>query len=107
VLGEAMAAGLPVVTTAVAAQPENVLEDRSGFVIPPGDAIALGRALRRLADDAALRHRMGQEGRAIAEARYDAAVNARRLTRVIEDGIERWNRRRTPDAARAAARRAA
>jgi glycosyltransferase involved in cell wall biosynthesis len=94
VLAEAMAAGLPIVTTTVGGQPEAVRNGRSGLVIPPGDAQALGEALRRLILDAPLRRVMGQEGRAIAEASFDAATNARRLTDVILTGIERWHRRR-------------
>lgn len=98
VLGEAMAAGLPIVTTTVGGQPEAVRHGRSGLVIPPDDAEALGSALRRLIADAPLRRAMGREGRAIAEASFDAATNARRLTDVILAGIERWQRRhRRPD----------
>jgi glycosyltransferase involved in cell wall biosynthesis len=89
VLGEAMAASLPIVTTNVAAQPEAVRDGVSGMIIQPGDVDALGRALRTLAGDAELRRRMGREGRAIAEARFDTRKNAERLARVIEDGIAR------------------
>lgn len=94
VLAEAMAAGLPIVTTAVGAQPEAVQDGRSGFVVPPGDVTALGRALRRLADDPALRWAMGRAGRATAEARFDARTNAARLADVIAFGIERAGRAR-------------
>jgi glycosyltransferase involved in cell wall biosynthesis len=93
VLGEAMAAGLPAITTTVAAQPEAVRHGRSGLVIPPGDEAALGVALRRLILDEPLRRAMGREGRAIAEVSFDATVNARRLTDVILAGMERWQRR--------------
>lgn len=92
VLGEAMAAGLPVVTTCVGAQPEAVQDGRSGIIIPPGDGVALGRALRRLVDDPALRHAMGRAGREIAEARFDARTNAARLADVIAGGMERSRR---------------
>jgi glycosyltransferase involved in cell wall biosynthesis len=88
VLGEAMAAGLPVVTTAVAAQPEAVSDGRCGIVVPPGDDVALGRALTRLVTDPLLRQTMGREGRATAEARFDARVNAARLADVIDTGID-------------------
>ncbi len=91
VLGEAMAAGLPVVTTSVAGQPEAVRDGISGFVVPPGDVDALGRALSRLADEPDLRQKMGREGRAIATARFDARANAERLADVIDDGIARWH----------------
>lgn len=99
VLGEAMAAGLPVITTAVAGQPEAVQDGVSGSVVAPGDVDALGRALSRLAADPALRHTMGRAGRAIAEERFDVRVNADRLIDVIEDGIARWHHGRRSSAA--------
>lgn len=93
VLGEAMAASLPIVTTRVGAQAEAVHDGVSGLVVREGDRAALGTALRRLADDAALRQRMGREGRRIAEARYDVNENARRLVATIRAGVERWRER--------------
>ncbi len=94
VLAEAMAAGLPVVTTTVGAQPEAVQHGRCGIIVPPGDEVALGRALSRLADDPLLRQALGREGRATAEARFDARANAARLANVVDQGIERWRRTR-------------
>jgi glycosyltransferase involved in cell wall biosynthesis len=90
VLAEAMAAGLPVVTTDVAAQPEAVRDGESGIVVPRGDAAATGSAIRRLAADPDLRRRMGARGRAHAAAQFDARRNALRMIDVIEDGIARW-----------------
>jgi glycosyltransferase involved in cell wall biosynthesis len=55
---EAMAAGLPVVATAVGGVPELVVAGESGVLTPAGDAPALAGALARLAGDAALRHAM-------------------------------------------------
>jgi glycosyltransferase involved in cell wall biosynthesis len=59
---EAMAHGLPVVATAVGGLPDFVTED-VGFLVPAGDAAALGEAMRRLAGDAALRRSMGRAAR--------------------------------------------
>jgi glycosyltransferase involved in cell wall biosynthesis len=49
---------------------------RSGLLVPPDDASALGDALEQLVDDASLRREMGARGRAIAEERFDARRNA-------------------------------
>ena len=76
-LVEAMAAGLPVVTTRVGAIPEIVGD--AGVVIPAGDRAALTEALDRLTSSEAERDRMGTAARARAEARFDAGRNARRL----------------------------
>jgi glycosyltransferase involved in cell wall biosynthesis len=76
VLGEAMAAGLPIVTTDVGALPEAVEDGRNGFVIPAGDDVALVSALDVLVRNRELRSDMGLAGRRIAEARFDSRRNA-------------------------------
>lgn len=64
---EAQAMGLPVVATDAGGLPENVADDRTGFVVPRRDAAALADKLALLAGDAALRCRMGAAGRARVE----------------------------------------
>ncbi len=76
VLGEAMAAGLPIITTAVGGHPEAVEDGESGFVIDVDDADALRDRLQRLASDRDLLARMGLRARAIGEARFDMAKGA-------------------------------
>jgi glycosyltransferase involved in cell wall biosynthesis len=60
---QAMACGLPVVSTTVGAITEAVDDGVTGFVVPPRDVAALGVALSRLRDDPALRARFGSAGR--------------------------------------------
>ncbi|HEX5130933.1 MAG TPA: glycosyltransferase [Candidatus Krumholzibacteria bacterium] len=67
---EAMATGLPVVTTDVGSVREMVEPGASAIVVAPGDEAALGAAIQRLAADGALRERMGRRGRDIVEARF-------------------------------------
>lgn len=66
----AMGAGVPVVATAVAGIPEVVDDGRTGLLVPPADASALGSALTRLFTDGALAHRMGQDARAAVLPRF-------------------------------------
>ena len=69
---EAMALGVPVVTTRAGGAPEVVAEGETGLLVPPGDPPALARALLRLATDGELRRRLGQAGPTRA-ARFDVA----------------------------------
>jgi len=63
---QAMACAIPVVSTTVGAITEAVTNEVTGLIVPPRDVDALGRALSRLRDDAVLRKRFGDAGRARA-----------------------------------------
>jgi len=67
---EAMAAGLPVVSTRAGGTPEVVEDGVTGMLVEPGKAASLGEAMMRLAFDPALRIRMGAAGRARAVAEF-------------------------------------
>jgi glycosyltransferase involved in cell wall biosynthesis len=67
---EAMAAGLPVVASAVDGLEEVVVDGETGFLTPPGDAAALAAGIGRLVEDASLRSALGKAGRARAEERF-------------------------------------
>lgn len=70
---EAMAAGLPVAAPAVGDVASIVAEENVPFISPPGNEAALGRALMELAEDEALRRRIGAANQSLARSRYDAA----------------------------------
>ncbi len=59
VIVEGMAAGLAVVASDAGGPREIITDGVDGLLVEPGDPYALGRALRRLADDPALRSRLG------------------------------------------------
>lgn len=82
VLMEAMAAGLPVVSTRIAGTAELVEDGVSGFIVNPGRADELEEALVRLAADADLRRRMGEHGRAKVVRDHDRSTNARELAKL-------------------------
>lgn len=71
VVPEAMAAGLPIVTTAVGGLPSVIDEGITGMLVPVDEA-ALRAALSKLARDRPLAKRLGIKARETALARYDA-----------------------------------
>ena len=81
---EAMAAGLPVVGTAVGGVPELVESGRQGILVPPGDCAAFTDAMRTLLDDPEKRTAMANA----AQAHATAAFNVERMAQGYE-GIYR------------------
>jgi len=80
---EAMAAGLPLVATAVGGTGELVADGESGLLVPPRDPPALARALRRLLAEPETRERLGAAARRRAEA-FTAAATAGRVMALYE-----------------------
>ena len=68
---QAMASGIPVVSSAVGGMPESVRDGVTGLLVPPCDPPALAAALMRLLDDPALRARLGEQGRRIVEQEFN------------------------------------
>lgn len=64
---EAMASGLPIVTTPVGAAPDHLVDGQSVLFVPPADTPALAETVGRLLDDPALAERLGRGARAAAE----------------------------------------
>ncbi len=67
VIGEAMCAGLPLVTTRIAGTVDHLAEGVNALLVPPRDPAALAAALVRLLADEPLRDRMGMANRAKAQ----------------------------------------
>ncbi len=76
VLMEAMSAEVPVVASDLSGIPELVEDERSGLLVPPGNAAALAATLRRLCDDPVLRRRLGQQGRRKVVREFNLHSNA-------------------------------
>jgi glycosyltransferase involved in cell wall biosynthesis len=79
VLVEAMAAGLPVVSTAVSGIPELVTDGRDGLLVPPEDPQRLAAAIRTLISSPQDQARLSCAGRATVADRFDGDVLAGRL----------------------------
>jgi glycosyltransferase involved in cell wall biosynthesis len=85
VVNEAFDQGVPVIaTTAVGAAAGGlVAHERTGLVVPAGDAAALAAALERVAADPALRARLGAAGREAVAAGHSHAAWAAGMTRAL------------------------
>jgi len=82
---EASCRGKPVVVSDEGGMPETILEGRTGYAVPPGDAAAAARALGALADPGT-RQRLGAAGRAFARAEFTPRASAERLRRHFAGG---------------------
>jgi glycosyltransferase involved in cell wall biosynthesis len=79
VLMEAMAAGVPVVATQVAGIPELVEHERTGLLVPPGDARLIAEQVARVLDDPLLRDRLIAAAKRKVAAEFNVHTEACRL----------------------------
>jgi glycosyltransferase involved in cell wall biosynthesis len=82
---EAMAAGIPVVSSAIGGTDELIEDGRSGLLAPPGDAAAWAAALRRVLADPQLRHGFAARARERVDAGLTRQQNADRVTDVYRE----------------------
>jgi len=82
---EASACGLPIVTTDVPGCREVVTHGDSGFLVPVKDSKALSKAIGALADDAALRSRMGARARERSLNEFDEKIILQQTLAVYQE----------------------
>ncbi len=85
---EAMAAGLPIVSTAVGGVPEAVIDGENGFLVPRRDSRLLAQSIVRLAIDPGLAARMGRVSRKRMEELFDARIMARETVHAYRKVLE-------------------
>jgi O-antigen biosynthesis protein len=92
ILLEAMAFGLPIVTTPVYGVPELVKRDVNALFYQPGDVRSLASEIERLASDERLRHKLASNSRSVLESlpgyeamimRYRALLTEAVISRVV------------------------
>jgi len=69
-LVEAQACGKPVVAFNVGPHPEVLENERTGYLVPPGDTIAMADAVKKLLQDNRLKNTMGEEGVAMVRRHF-------------------------------------
>lgn len=79
VIMEAMAAGLPVISTRLAGVPEMVNDGKTGLLVAEQSPVELSRAMRELLSDPARAQLMGEAGIALAQSTFDVSATAPQL----------------------------
>lgn len=84
VITEAMAAGLPVVSTRLAGIPEMVIDGKTGFLVAPGDPGAVADAIQKLLSNPSEARAMGAAGRRHSESIFSEDVTIPQLLALLE-----------------------
>ncbi len=87
VIPEAMAAGVPVVTSPVAGTTEAVVHGVTGFVVAQGDWQGWRESVMRAARDAGLAEKMRERAHAWVVENFDAAKNATALAEAVRHAV--------------------
>jgi glycosyltransferase involved in cell wall biosynthesis len=98
---EAMALGVPVVSTAVGGVGDSVIDGETGLLVPSGDAEALASAISQLLDDKELSLRLATAARSWTE---ETCAEEAMIARYLELYVEAVSRRRRRKSRRAGAR---
>ena len=83
VIAEAMAAGLPVVSTTLAGVPEMVVDGRTGLLVAPRSPEKLADALARMLTRPGTARRFGRRGRARARKLFEIRATTREFKRLL------------------------
>ena len=86
VIMEAMATGLPVISTNIAGIPEMVVQNETGFLVQPADPIALAKAIEDVIDDRLLAQTLGEAGHQRAQELFSIEKNVRELCALLPTG---------------------
>ena len=87
VLLEALASGLPAISTRVAGIPEIIGHERTGLLVEPSAPAALADAIERLLANRRLAARLARGGRQHALSQFDLAANVAVLARLFKEGL--------------------
>ena len=83
VIMEAMATGLPVVSTNIGGIPEMVIENETGFLVQSRDVVAMADAIETVINDSSLAARLGQSGYERARVLFSIEKNVRELCALL------------------------
>ena len=84
VIMEAMATGLPIVSTRIGGIPEMVIDNETGFLVRPDVPVALADAIEKVINDRSLGQKLGQAGLGRAQMLFSIEKNARDLCALLD-----------------------
>jgi glycosyltransferase involved in cell wall biosynthesis len=87
---EAMACGLPVITTTSGAMREIVRHGESALVCAPGDAEELAECMKTLCDDGALRRKLAEAGQEEALAKFNETTTVDQIENYLRETCDIW-----------------
>jgi glycosyltransferase involved in cell wall biosynthesis len=82
VLLEAMAAGVPIVATAVGGVPEMLTDNETGLLVPPQDTAAMSAAIEKALNDSALAQKLSIKARALITTRFTPETYVQKLVEI-------------------------
>ena len=84
VLLEAMALGVPCISTEVTGIPEVITDRETGVMVPQSNPVVLADAIQRLLTNPAYRVRLARQARTLIEDRFDIHRNAAQIRSLFE-----------------------
>jgi len=85
---EAMAAGLPIISTNVGGIPDIIQDGVNGFLVQPGDIQAIADRILKLLADKALREKIGERNSMKAKSTFDVNVVIEQLCQIYHELLE-------------------
>jgi len=82
---EAMAAGIPVIASAIGGNPEVVVHGENGMLVPTGNAELLAEAILKISSDAEMLKQMGKKAREHVASKFSIEENVNKIQNVYEE----------------------
>lgn len=84
---EAMAMGLPVLSTRIDAVKEQINHGKEGLLVPPGDIDSLSKSLNKLLNNPGMRSELGSRGRLKAESDFAWEKQSKNMIKIYENAV--------------------